>query len=201
MRGDDRLVRPTGDVARPLIVRPLFAVVVVLLVAGCAESAITEVEYRDLVAQRAAAYAEEAEDLRSNHLFQLEREVDRLVKQIEADDLEAAVLDETARRSASLVAAIADAVERYVSDLAAMSPPETVRQAHRDYVGALNLSIAGIGVTVEALADAGSFEEIDAAIGGSTFNDTQHRVDGACRNLESVLAALGVGADLHCRAG
>jgi hypothetical protein len=181
-------------------VRTLF-VAVVLLVAGCAESAMTEVEYRDLVAQRAAAYAEEAEDLRSNHLFQLEREVDKLVKQTDRDDLEAVVLDETARRSASLVAAIADAVERYVSDLAAMSPPETVRQAHRDYVSALNLSIAGIGVTVEALAGAGSFEEIDAAIGGSTFNDTQHRVDAACRNLESVLASLGVGADVHCRAG
>jgi hypothetical protein len=161
---------------------------------------MTEVEYRDLVAQRAAAYAGEAEDLRSNHLFQLEREVDNLVKQTEPDDLEVAVLEETARRSASLIAAIADAVERYVSDLAAMSPPETVRQAHRDYVSALNLSIAGIGVTVEALADAGSFEEIDAAIGGSTFNDTQHRVDAACRNLENVLAAHGVGADLHCRA-
>jgi hypothetical protein len=161
---------------------------------------MTEVEYRDLVVQRSAAYAEEAEELRSSHLFRLEREVDQLVKQTDADALEAVVLEETARRSASLVAAIADAVERYVSDLAAMSPPENVRQVHREYVSALNLSIAGIGVTVEALAVAGSFEEIDAAIGGSTFNDTQHRVDAACRNLESVLAALGVGADLHCRA-
>jgi hypothetical protein len=182
-------------------VRRLVAVIVVLLVAGCADSAVSEVEYRDLVAQRSAAYAEEAEELRSSHLFQLEREVDNLVKQTEADALEAAVLDETARRSASLVAAIADAVERYVSDLAAISPPETLRRAHREYVSALNLSIAGIGVTVEALAEAGSFEEIDAAIGGSTFNDTQHRVDAACRNLESALAARGVGADLHCRAG
>lgn len=180
--------------------RPLFALVVVLLAAGCAGPAMTEAGYRDLVVQRSAAYAEEAEDVRSNHLFALEREVDNLVKKSDPEGLEAAVLDETARRSASLVAAIADAVERYVSDLAAISPPETVRQAHREYVSALNLSIAGIGVTVEALAVAGSFEEIDAAIGGSTFNDTQHRVDVACRNLESVLAALGVGADLHCRA-
>lgn len=170
-----------------------------LSAAGCAEPALTDTEYRDLVSVRAAAHAEEVEEVRSSHLFQLERAVDDLVRQLDGDALESAVITETAQGSAALFSAITDAVAGYAADLGVMSPPEEMRPAHDEYVASLELSVAGIDATLEQLADASSFADIDAAIGGSTLNDTQHRVDAACRSLESVLIAQGVGANLQCR--
>lgn len=173
----------------------------VLVIAGCADPALTGTEYRDLVAERAAAYAGESEELRSNHLFELDRAIDDLVKEKEGADLEAAAIAEAGRSSASLFARTADAVDRYASDLSAVRPPEELADAHREYVEALQLSITGIGVTVEALVAATSFDAIDEAIGGSTFNDTQFRVDAACRRLEETMGEQGHTADLHCREG
>lgn len=173
----------------------------VLAIAGCADSALTGAEYRDLVAERAAAYADEAEEVRSIHLFELDRAIDDLVKEKEGADLEAAAIDEAGRSSASLFARIADAVDRYASDLSAVRPPQDLAGAHLEYVEALRLSITGIGATVEALAAATSFDAIDEAIGGSTFNDTQFRVDAACRRLEAAMGEQGLTANLHCRQG
>jgi len=172
-----------------------------LVIAGCADPALTGAEYRDLVADRAAAYAEEAEELRSAHLFELDRAVDDLVREKEGADLEAAAIVEAGRSSASLFARTADAVDRYATDLSAVRPPEELAAAHLEYVEALQLSITGIGATVEALATATSFDAIDEAIGGSTFNDTQFRVDAACRRLETAMSEQGLTADLRCREG
>ncbi len=179
--------------------RVVLALAVALIVVGCAGSTSTAVEYRDLVAERSAAYAQEAEQLRADHLYRLERAVDGLVKDLEGEMLVSSVLAETSRRSASLFAAAADAVERYATDLAALDPPDALRPAHLELIAALESSISGLGVTLEALAAASTFDEIDAAIGGSTFNDAQYRVDAACRNLEEALAAADVPADLRCR--
>lgn len=172
-----------------------------LAIAGCADPAPTGAAYRDLVSERAAAYTGEAEELRVTHLFALDRAVDDLVKELEGADLEAAVIAETGRSSASLFARTADAVERYASDLSAIDAPEELAESHHEYVGALQLSLSGIGATIEALAGADSFDAIDAAIGGSTFNDTQFRVDAACRRLEAAMDTIGLTADLHCRDG
>ena len=54
-----------------------------LLAAGCGAPALTEADYSDLVAERSAAYAAEAEELRSTHLFQLEQVVNDLVRDLE----------------------------------------------------------------------------------------------------------------------
>lgn len=183
----------------PAQMRLVVAIAAMLLVAGCGESALTAAEYRDLLAERSAAYAVEAEEIRVSHLYDLERSVDDLVKHTEGDELEAAVLAETSRRSAALFASIGDAVQRYSADLAALDPPDGLLPAHREFIAALELSITGIGATLGALAAATSFQEIDAAIGGSTFADTQHRVDAACTGLERSLAELREPADLRCR--
>jgi hypothetical protein len=179
-------------------VRRLLAVVL-LLAAACGEPSLTATEYRDLVVDRSAAYAEEAEGIRVNNLYQMERAVDDLVKELEGEALQAAAVEETAQRTAALFAGIADAVDRFVIDLAAMAPPDGLRDAHEEYVDALMLSIDGLDVTMDALAVASSFADIDAAIGGSTFNDSQHRVDAACRRLEGALADAGATANLQCR--
>lgn len=165
---------------------------------ACGDPALTDTEYRDLVEDRAAAHAEETELLRSSQLLQLKQAVDDLIAQTDGADVEAAVVAETGRRSASLFSAVADAVARYAADLAALSPPESIVEAHDEYVAALELSISNVGVTVDRLAGAASFEEIDAAIGDSSFSDTRPRVDAACRNLEKVMADQGVRASLQC---
>jgi len=68
-------------------------------------------------------------------------------------------------------------------------------------VDSYRLSIKDIGATIEALSTAASFEAIDAAVGGSAFNDAQYRVDAACNRLEEKLLAEQVAADLNCRDG
>jgi hypothetical protein len=70
---------------------------------------------------------------------------------------------------------------------------------HLEFVDALRLSITGVGATIQALVGASSFDQIEAAIGGSTFNDTQYRVDAACRNLEMAMTIEGMTVDLQCR--
>ena len=182
-------------------VRPAVVAAVVVVASACATPTLSATEYRELLAERSAAYAREAEEIRTSHLFDLERSVDNLVKQLEGEELERAVLAETSRRSSALFASIADAVRRYSADLAALDPPNAVGLAHIEYVAALEVSITGIGAMLDALAAASSFQDIDAAIGGSTFNDTQHRVDVACVGLEQALAELGEPVDLHCREG
>ena len=179
--------------------RLAIAAILFVTLAGCAESALTSTEYRDLVAERSAAYAQEVEELRSTQLFGLERAVNDLVKEMEGTELETAVIAETGRSSASLFAGTADAVGRYASDLAALEPPAAMLAPHLEFVDALRLSITGIGATIQALAGASSFDQIEAAIGGSTFNDTQYRVDAACRNLEMAMTIEGMTVDLQCR--
>lgn len=182
--------------------RRVFAVVAVLAVAaGCGEPSMTVAEYREAVRTRAVAYADEAEQLRSDHLFQLEHSVDELVEHTDPDALEAAVIAETAQRTATLFALLTDAVQRYIEDLSVLRPPDTLEAEHRELIDALELSITGIGDTMDALGEAASFAEIDAAIGGASFNDTAPRVDAACRRLESALAAQGAVADLRCAEG
>ena len=181
--------------------RLAIAAILFVTLAGCAESALTSTEYRDLVAERSAAYAQEVEELRSTQLFGLERAVNDLVKEMEGTELEIAVVAETGRSSASLFAGTADAVVRYATDLGTMKPPAALLEAHLEFVDALRLSTTGIGATIEALATASSFDEIDAAIGASTFNDTRYRIDAACRKLEGAMAIAGVGTDLQCRDG
>ena len=175
------------------------AVIVALSVAACAPPAPTATEYRDLVVDRAAAFVEEAEQIRSIHLSELEQAIDDLVRRVDTDALEAEAIDETAARSAMLFAAIGDAVHRYALDLDEIEVPERLVPAHEEYVTSLRLSISGLGTTIEALTAASSFDEIDAAIGGSTLNDTQHRVDAACVGLERALDEAGASANLHCR--
>jgi hypothetical protein len=182
-------------------VRTVAAAVLLLTVFGCGEPAMSVSDYRDAVRARAVAYADEAEQLRSDHLFQLERSVDELVDHTDPDELEEAVVAETARRTAALFASLTDAVQRYIQQLTELRPPERLEAEHRELVDALELSIAGIGDTMDALGEAGSFAEIDAAIGGASFNDTAPRVDAACRRLESALAQMGVVADLRCAEG
>lgn len=172
-----------------------------LLFAGCGAPVLTETDYSDLVAKRSAVYAAEVEELRSTHLLQLQQVVDELVRDLEPEVLEEAVVSETGRRSASLFAALADAVQRYADDLEAMEVPDSLLDAHLELVESQRLSIEDIGATIEALSTAASFEAIDAAIGGSAFNDAQYRVDAACRHLEERLAAEDVAADLSCRDG
>jgi hypothetical protein len=179
--------------------KTLLTLVVVSLVAACGEPPLSTTEYRDLAAEHSAEYATEAEQLRSSHLSRLEQAVEDLVDEFEGAELEEAAVDETARRTAALFAAVADAVDRYATHLEALVPPAQLQEAHREYVAALRLSISGLRTTLDALEEATSFTEIDAAIGGSTFNDTQYRVDAACRHLESVLSSEGAAADLHCR--
>ena len=65
-----------------------------LVVAGCGAPVLTEADYSDLVAKRSAAYAAEAEELRSSHLFQLEQVVNDLVRDLDPDVLEGAVVSE-----------------------------------------------------------------------------------------------------------
>lgn len=181
--------------------RTAAALVVVALVAGCGDPAPTVDEYRQQVQERAITYADEGEQLRVDHLFQLERSIDDLVKTTDQAELEQVAIEETARRTAALFAALTDAVQRYASDLRALRPPEALRESHDELVAALEFSIADIGPTMDALETATSFLEIDAAIGGSPFNDSAPRVDTACVRLEAALADQGAPADLRCRDG
>ena len=79
--------------------------------------------------------------------------------------------------------------------------PTLLLDAHLELVDSYRNSIRDIGATIEALSAAASFEAIDAALGGSAFNDAQNRINAACNRLEEKLLAEGAAAALNCRDG
>lgn len=172
----------------------------VVFLTACSTGSISMDDYARAVEERAVAYGAESEDLREQHWAILEDTVSRLQSEMDGEALVGAVIDETAQESTKLFAAISDALDRYIRDLDAMTPPVAVSDDHRTYVRALNTSRAGLTPILEDLPGAASFEEIDRVIAGSGFADAQHRVEAACYGLESAIGSQGREVDLRCEA-
>jgi hypothetical protein len=171
-----------------------------VILTACSAGSVSVADYAPAVEERAAAYGAESDDLKDQHLATLEDTVSRLQGELDGQALIDAAISETARESTKLFAGISDALDRYVRDLDAMTPPDTVSDDHRAFIRALETSRAGLGSVLADLPGALSFEEIDKVIAGSGFADAQQRVEAACRALEAVIEGQGSAVDLRCEA-
>jgi hypothetical protein len=171
-----------------------------VLLAACSAGSVSVADYAAAVEDRAAAYATESGDLKDQQLATLEDTVTRLQDELDGQALVDAAISETARESTKLFAGISDALDRYVRDLDAMTPPDTLFDVHRAYAKALETSRAGLGSVLADLPGASSFEEIDKVIAGSGFADAQQRVEAACRALEAAIGGQGSAVNLRCEA-
>ena len=171
-----------------------------VFLAACSASSVAVPDYAVAVEDRAAAYGAESDDLKERQLATLEDTVARLQGELEGMALIEAAISETAEESTKLFAGISDALDRYVRDLDAMTPPAAVVDDHRAYVEALDTSRAGLVAVLADLPGAISFEEIDRVIAGSGFADAQQSVEAACHALEATIESQGSTADLRCEA-
>ncbi len=171
-----------------------------VLLAACSTDSVTIADYAAAVEERAASYGAESDELKDQQLATLEDTVTRLQGELDGQALVDAAISETARESTKLFAGISDALDRYVRDLDAMTPPDTVSDDHRAYVHALETSRVGLGSVLADLPGASSFEEIDRVIAGSGFADAQQRVEAACRALEAAIEGQGPAVNLRCEA-
>lgn len=171
-----------------------------MLMSACSAAGVSVPDYAAAVEERAAAYGAESDDLKAQQLATLEDTVTRLQSELNGQALVDAAISETARESTKLFAGISDALDRYVRDLDAMTPPATISDDHRAYARALETSRAGLVPILADLPGASSFDEIDRVIAGSGFADAQQRVEAACHALESVIESQGPTVDLRCGA-
>jgi len=162
-----------------------------VLLAACSSTSVSVPDYAVAVEERAVAYATESDDLEDRQLATLENTVTRLQSELEGQALVDAAISETARESTKLFSGISDALDRYVQDLDAMTPPTVVSDDHEAYIRALDASRAGLASILVDLPGATSFEEIDLVINGSGFADVQQRVDAACHALEIAIGSQG----------
>ncbi|MEN8235489.1 MAG: hypothetical protein ABFR89_11295 [Actinomycetota bacterium] len=174
------------------------ALVALALIGTACSSSMAIDEYAALIEDRAAAYADEHEDLGRRHLADLEAAIADLQDSMEGERLATAALDETARRSAKLFAGIGDALGRYIDELDEIEPPRSVSAEHVAYVEALKGSSEGIGPLISTLTEAVSFDEINRAFASSGYADSSLRVAAACLRLEEVLEGQDLDADLPC---
>ena len=171
-----------------------------VLFTACSSTAVSVPDYAAAVEERAAAYGAESDDLQERQLAALEATVTRLQDELEGQALVDAAISETARESTKLFSGISDALDRYVQDLDAMTPPDAISEDHTDYVSALDTSRAGLVSILDGLPDATSFEEMDRVINGSGFADVQQRLEATCRALEAAIESHGPEVDLRCDA-
>ncbi len=186
-----------------------FAVIVVaaVLAAGCGRGPepMALEEYRDAVVAASTTHRGQVDAFQAT----FERELPLLIKRLERDlevgdaGSEAAyargALDETKNATANLLAKVGDADARYRDALDRLVPPTELADAHEALVGALDVAVAGLAGTLDAITKADSFPALDAALGGSVYTDAQPRVVAACETLQQQLRDLGLGGDLGCR--
>lgn len=171
-----------------------------VILASCSTAGISVGDYAAAMEERAAAYGAELDDLKDQQLATLEDTVARLQSELDGQALVDAAISETARESTKLFAGISDALDRYIRDLDAMSPPDTATDDHLAYIRVLETSRAGLGPVLADLPAASTFEEIDRVIAGSGFADAQQRVEAACRALEQAIEDEDATVDLRCEA-
>ena len=167
---------------------------------ACSSTTVSVPDYAAAVEERAVAYGAESDDLQERQLATLEATVTRLQDELEGQALVDAAISETARESTKLFAGISDALDRYVQDLEAMTPPDAIFEDHAAYIRALDASRAGLVSILGDLPDATSFDEMDKVINGSGFADVQQRLEATCRALETAIEVQGPDVDLRCEA-
>ena len=167
---------------------------------ACSSATVSVPDYAAGVEERAASYGVESDGLEERQLATLEDTVTRLQEELEGQALVDAAISETARESTKLFSGISDALDRYVKDLDAMTPPGAVAEDHAAYIRALDASRAGLVSILDDLPGATSFEEMDRVINGSGFADVQQRLEEACRSLEAAIETQGPDVDLRCEA-
>lgn len=122
-----------------------------------------------------------------------------------ADAETSTIIDETAVLLEVTVSEVTKAFEQaegaldeFIAEMSSLDPPDEVASAHDTAVAALQRSRDSIPELIDSFAVAQSLDDISAAINGSTFGDTQPRVDAACRELERLAVDAGLTTDLRC---
>ena len=173
------------------------ATALALLGTGCGPGPTIE-DYGSQLETRVTAYAAEHDDLAAQHLSGLERAIAELERTQEGEALAAAAVGVTAQRSAALIAAVGDALDRLQAGLTEIEAPGPVVDAHRAFIDAIGRASEGTGPLVDRLANATSFDEMDRMLSGSAYADAGPRLHAACERLQEAIADQGVTVDLRC---
>lgn len=165
---------------------------------GCSTTPLLTVdEYADAASGATEAYVAESQQLSLTYQKKVEREVAAIVDAgADTAVTEATTLVRT--ETVMYLALLDDAILRYVAAMDELAPPETIEEAHDSYI----VVVESVQVTLpgmrEAVAEAKSIPEIQAALLGSGFSDGQAAWVATCGTLEQAVRDEGRGVDLKC---
>lgn len=91
----------------------------------------------------------------------------------------------------------ADEFDRFVNEIEGLEPPAEAADAHDEAVEALRALVAEFKKANDAIEDADSFEDADAAFSEVDFSQFD-RASEACRQLEAIAADNDITTDLNC---
>jgi hypothetical protein len=173
-------------------------VVSAVALAGCAgEDSLTLDEYADQITTISALYVEESQSLSLRYQRDVERKVGELTNAGGVALVTAAVIL-VSGETASYLALLDDAINRYVVSMSELNPPSELVDGHASYVEVVSSVHQSLPAMRDAVASSQSMTDIQLALAGSGFADGQAVWTAACVSLEQDIRDLGRGADLKC---
>ena len=174
------------------------AVLGAVSLAGCAgTSSLTLNGYADQMTIISELYVEESQSLSLRYQLDVERKVSELASRGGSAVITEAVILVSAE-TASYLALLDDAIDRYVVSMAALEPPSDLVDSHSSYVEVVSFVHRSLPAMRDAVASSQSMTDIELALAGSGFADGQAVWTAACVSLEQNIRDLGRSADLKC---
>jgi hypothetical protein len=172
-------------------------IVLALVASACAQPAMSVESYASEMETIAGDYVAEAQGLSA----QYQRSVEDEVRAVVADDpsaAEARVVEITTEATVNYLALLGDSMNRFITSMDELRPPEGIEPAHDEFVGAVASVYGALPASRDAVGQATSLSEVRLALTGSGFADGQIRWTAACTSLEAAVRSQGTGLDLGC---
>ena len=179
-------------------------VVLAVVIAACGDGAMTVDEYFTEFETARIDFTQANDDIDSAYQTQLDASFAELQREFDAQDQ--AEARELAERSinvgidatVSLVTARVESLERYLSQLEELRPPEQAAEAHAASLVALREAREGLEPTVTAIRGIEGLGDLGSTVGASPVGQALVRAAEACRVLQGVATSEGLIIDLRC---
>lgn len=179
-------------------------VAVVGLLAACSDSEPTPAAYFDALESETRGYSEAVDDLNAGYGDELSDELSILFDRTDFSDTSAVdgffnqAKEVAIVKTAELFSSMAAELRLLIDALSTLEPPEGLVAAHADALAGGQALAAAMPVTIEAVRNLESIEDLDETLEGTPYPVAVQRFGIACLNLESAAGDQGINVELAC---
>lgn len=180
------------------------ALVVVGLLAACSDSEPTPAAYFNALESETRSYSEAVDDLNAGYGDELSDELSILFDRTDFSDTSAVdgffnqAKEVAIVKTAELFSSMAAELRLLIDALSTLDPPEGLVAAHSDALAGGQALAAAMPVTIEAVRNLESIEDLDETLEGTPYPVAVQRFGIACLNLESAAGDQGINVELAC---